>query len=275
MLAKFGDITTEYQSVNASKYVRHVDSIEYYGVDRVTKNENEAGKPISFDDKGVPDVWRIGVDGKRQYDHVPLTEDLQHWIFRINVEIYRGAMFANENEYRAYWKTLLKSHQYVGWFTSVLRGNGSHTNRAGFGNKPTGNIPARNYISGENMENGLPKFFHIVTGRWVAKKSRDVTKIVSGAKCLPVEVINISKSDYRNFHPFTHPHLFDRPLITGRNMVKDPKGGVKILSYFRAPYSQFGNLVTLPVMLPFDSEGWIPVDRIVEPSDAESGKKFF
>lgn len=271
MLLQFGNQTVLYSPKSDS--VRHVDSIENCGVDRTTYNEEQNGKPINFDDKGVPDVWRIGVDSKRPLDYVALTEDLQHWIFRINLEIYLGARFASETEYRAYWKTLPKSHQYIGWFTSVLRGNGSHTNRAGFGNKPTGNIPARNYISGEDMENGLPKFFHIVTGRWVAQKSRDVTKIVSGAKCLPVKVINISNGDYRDFHPFTHPHLFDRPLITGRNMVRD-KSGVRILSYFRAPYGQFGNLVTLPVMLPFDSEGWIPVDRIIEPADTMPGRKF-
>ncbi len=273
MLATFGKTTTEYQPVNAGDFVRHMDSIEYYGKDRLTYNE--AGKAPNFEEKGVPDVWRIGVDGKRARDYVSLTEDLQHWIFRINLEIYRGSMFASENEYRTYWKTLQKSNQFVGWFTSVLRGNGSHTNRAGFGDKPKGNISARNYINGDNPENEPPKFFHIVTGRWVAKKSREATKTIAGAKCLPVEVINISKGDYRSYHPFTHPHLFDRPLITGRNMIKDPKGGVKILSYFRAPYGQFGNLVTLPVMLPFDSEGWIPVDRIIEPSDTEPGKKFY
>jgi len=269
MLAQFGTQTVLYSLQERSEYVRHLDSIEYYGKDRLT--HNEAGKAPNFEEKGVPDVWRIGVDGKRARDYVSLTEDLQHWIFRINLEIYRGSVFASEAEYKTYWKTLTKSNQFVGWFTSVLRGNGSHTNRAGFGDKPKGNIPARNYINGDNPENEPPKFFHIVTGRWVAKKSRDVTKNIAGAKCLPVKVINISKGDYRDYHPFTHPHLFDRPLITGRNMVKEPSGGVRILSYFRAPYGQFGNLVTLPVMLPFDDEGWIPVDRIIEPSDTEPG----
>lgn len=270
MIANFGDVKAEYK-LKPAGYVRLKDSIELYGKDRLTYNE--AGKAPNFEEKGVPDVWRIGVDGKRPLDHVALTEDLQHWIFRINLEMYQGARFASEQAYRDYWRSMPKSNQLVGWFTSVLRGNGSHTNRAGFGEKPKGNIPARNYISGENPENGVPKFFHIVTGRWVARKSRDVTKNIAGVKCLPLEVINISKGDYRNYHPFTHPYLFDRPLITGRNMVKDPKGGVKILSYFRAPYSQFGNRVTLPVMLPFDNEGWIPVSQIVEPSDIEPGRK--
>ena len=191
------------------------------------------------------------------------------------LEVQHGYRFSSEQAYKNYWQSLPKSHQYIGWFTSVLRGNGSHTNRAGFGEKPKGNIPARNYINGDNPENGVPKFFHIVTGRWVARKTRNVTKNIAGVKCLPVEIINISKGDYKNFHPFTHPHLFDRPLITGRNMVKDPKGGVKILSYFRQPYGQFGNTITLPVMAPFDGEGWIPVDRIIEPSDTEPGKKIY
>lgn len=273
MIASFGNRLVEYRKALSNRYVRLKDSIELYGADRVTYTERMNGKPPRFADKAVPDVWRIGVDGKRPVDFVQLTEDLQHWIFRLNIEIYTGMPFQSEEDYRAFHKSLPRNHQLIGWFTSVLRGNGSHTNRAGFGDKPPGNTPARNYISGEDMENGEPKLFHIVTGRWVAEKSRDVTKTIAGAMCLPVKVINISKNDYRKYHPFTHPHLFDRLMITGRYMVQD-KSGTRITGYFRSPYGQFGGMVTLPVMLPFDDEGWLPVSQIVEPSDTEPGRKF-
>jgi len=272
-LTAFYPEQVEYKPDPSNPYVRLKDSIEYYGMDRVTYTERMNGNPPIFKDKAVPDVWRIGVDGKRPADFVRLTEDLQHWIFRLNVEMLMGNQFASEETYRTFHKTLGKSHQLIGWFTSILRGNGSHTNRAGFGNKPAGNIPARNYISGEDMQNEEPKLFHIVTGRWVAEKSRDVTKNIAGAKCLPVKVINVSKKDYRKYHPITHPHLFDRLMITGRNMVQD-KSGTRITGYFRSPYGQFGNMATLPIMLPFDDEGWLPVAQIVEPSDTEPGRKF-
>lgn len=272
-LTAFFPEQAQYRLKPQTPYVRLKDSIEYYGKDRVTYTEEMNGKPTRFADKAVPDVWRIEVDAKRPRDYVTLTEDLQHWIFRINVELCTGKPFASEETYRDFHKSLLKSHQLIGWFTSVLRGNGSHTNRAGFGNKPTGNIPARNYISGEDMENGEPKFFQIVTGRHVFEKSRDVKKNVAGALSTPVKVINISKGDYRKYHPWTHPHLFDRLMITGRNMVVD-KSGTRITGYFRSPYGQFGNMVTFPVMLPFDDEGWIASDKLIDPSDTEPGRKF-
>lgn len=270
-LTAFYPTQVEYRLAPSTPYVRLKDSIEYYGVDRVTRNEN--GGPIVFKNVAVPDVFRIEVDTKRPKDYVTLTEDLQHWIFRLNVELYTGMPFASESDYRAFHKSLPKSHQLIGWFTSVLRGNGSHTNRAGFGNKPAGNIPARNYISGEDMQNPEPKFFQIVTGRWVAEKSRDVKKNVAGALSTPVKVINISKGDYRKYHPWTHPHLFDRLMITGRNMAQD-KSGTRIVSYFRAPYGQFANMVTFPVMLPYDDEGWIASDKLIDPSDEMPGRKF-
>lgn len=273
MLAQFEARQVEYRLAPSTPYVRLMDSIEYYKKDRVTRNEQAAGKPPRFEDKSAPDVWRIEVDTKRPRDYVTLTEDLQHWIFRLNVELYTGMPFASEADYRAFHKSLPKSHQLIGWFQSVLRGNGSHTNRAGFGNKPAGNIPARNYISGEDMENPEPKFFQIVTGRHVFEKSRDVKKNVAGALSTPVKVINISNGDYRKYHPFTHPHLFDRLMITGRNMIQD-KSGTRIVSYFRAPYGQFGNMVTFPVILPYDDEGWIASDKLIDPSDTEPGRKF-
>lgn len=272
-LTAFYPEQVEYRLAPSNPYVRLKDSIEYYGADRVTHTERMNNKPVMFEDKAVPDVWRIEVDSKRPKDYVALTEDLQHWIFRLNVELYTGMPFASESDYRAFHKSLPKSHQLIGWFTSVFRGNGSHTNRAGFGNKPAGNIPARNYISGEDMQNPEPKFFQIVTGRWVAEKSRDVKKNVAGSLSTPVKVINISKGDYRKYHPFTHPHLFDKLMITGRNMVQD-KSGTRITGYFRSPYGQFGNMVTFPVMLPYDDEGWIASDKLIDPSDEMPGRKF-
>jgi len=108
MLATFEDTQVEYRLAPSNPYVRLKDSIEYYGVDRVTKNE--AGGPIVAKNIAVPDVWRIEVDTKRPRDYVTLTEDLQHWIFRLNVELYTGMPFASEADYRAFHKSLQRWH---------------------------------------------------------------------------------------------------------------------------------------------------------------------
>lgn len=241
---------------STARHVTIMDSLLLYGISRPTFNERAFNKPIMEDVRTLPDVWRINPAASAgKPDFVSMTEDIQHWIFRINVEVLQGYLFQSENEYRAFWKSLPPTHQLIKWFTSIFKGDRSHTNKAG-------SDTHRNYISGGNPSAEPMKFFQIVTGLWVGELESDRIQNVQGEKCLPLRVINISERDYRNYHPFTHPHLFDQPLLTGRDIIKD-KGGLKIIREFRESYSQFNRHAVLPVMLPYDSVGWYPVDRTI------------
>lgn len=273
MLAEFPTQTAPvwvvYEQASSARFVRVRDSIEQYGVDRCTYNERQNGKPPRFEDKGSPDVWNYETGKKQRF--ITLTEDIQHWMFRIMVEVYQGFRFNSESEYRD-WHKANKNGLLANWFTSILRSNGSHTNKSGFGEMFEGIPSSANYIRGEDLQNEPPKLWHLVTGRWVGELAGDETRMLYGSVCRPVKVINISKGDYRNYHPFDTPQYFDQPLITGRDMVKD-KSGVRILGHWRKPYGQFANKAIFPVCAPFDDVAWIPFKNLVE-DGSRPGRKF-
>lgn len=264
MLAEFQTSTKPafalYEQPAERLFVRVLDSIEQYGVDRCTYNEQSNGKPPRFEDKASPDVWNYETGKTQRF--VSLTEDIQHWMFRIFVEVYQGYKFRNETEYRD-WHRANKKGILANWFTSILRSNGSHTNKSGFGTMFE-NVPSSaNYIRGEDLQNDLPKLWHLVTGRFVGELYDDSIQSVYGAICRPIKCINISRGNYRDYHPFDTPEYFDQPMITGRYMVQD-KGGVRITGYFRSPYGQFAGKAVLPVASPYNDAVWMPAKYLVE-----------
>lgn len=264
----YPDVTIMYK-LASRPFVRLKDSIELYGMDRQTFTEKQNEKPLAVDVDGVPDVWRYTAFDKREY--VSMTEDIQHWIFRINCEAYIGRKFSSEAAYKSWWSALPKANIFIQWFTSLFTSDRSHTNRAGFGEKfgPS----AANYIAKNDLQNETPKFQRIVTGRWVGELASAKVESIKGIPYLPVKVINISKGDYKRYHPFDNPEYFDQPLITGRYIVTD-KGGSRIAGFWRRPYGQFSGAAVLPVMLANEDVAWLPVSQLVNPSDTEPGRKF-
>ena len=250
-------------------YARLKDSIEIYGVDRTTKNERENGKPPRIEDKSSPDVFNFET-GERER-HVTLTKDIQEWMFRCMVEYWQGWQFRTDSEWLD-WLDHNRKGQLAGWVTSVLRSNGSHTNKSAFGQMFASIPDHANWIKLENLDNGLPKFFYISTGRWVGEMPNENTARFAGVAHYGFKCINISKG-YKQFHPFTHPQLFDRPMITGRDMVID-KSGLRITGHWRAPYGQFDNRLVFPVMSQTKDIAWFPVQNVKLNSEIAPLRKF-
>jgi len=268
MLTAFGDTRVQYAL--KSNYARVRDTIELIGIDRCTRGEREKGASPRFEDKSAPDVFNFETGERERF--VTLTKDLQEWMFRCMVEYYQGWMFRTDSEW-ARWLDLNRKGTLAGWFTSVLRSNGSHTNKSGFGEMFPNVQDHANWIKLENLDNGLPKFFYIVTGRWVGELPNENTARFAGVPHYGFRCINVSKG-FKQYHPFTHPHLFDRPMITGRDMVKD-KSGVRIIPpYWRAPYGQFDNKLVFPVMSQTKDFAWIPVQNVKLNSEIKPLGKF-
>jgi hypothetical protein len=249
--------------VTDQPYARILDSIEVHGKDRRTHTEDtEPEVGFDADVTYVPDVWRFNPFPSEKQDFVRLTEDVQHWLFRINVERVLGYRFNAEADYRAFWKVQLGLYKkdrkngsaYLTWWRQVLKGDRSHTNRAGTDTH-------RDYIAEENLDADTPKLFHIVTGRFVGKLASTETRNVGGVMCKPFECINMS-GDYRQFHPDTHPHLFDQPIVTGRDLVYD-KGGWTITGYWWRVFHHFNKRVVFPLSLPFSDKAWYPAHLMV------------
>lgn len=245
----FPDGTT--YKIAADLRARVLDSIEVYGKSRITYNEGGAKTDLT----GVPDVWRINpksTAGKPQ--GVLMTSDWQHWFYRLNVERMRGQRFTDA-EYQAFWRLELKAYkaktggETIKDFNSCLRSKASHTNFAGVDKYA-------NYIAQERLGLGLPVFSNIVTGGWVGQYTVN----------MGFHVISANK-DYLQFHPFTHPWLFDEPLSTGR--IFKPGTREILRDDVRRSYGRFGNRLVMPVMLPVDDFGVLPDGKIELPSGGE------
>jgi hypothetical protein len=247
-------------------YVRVKNSLELYGMDRRSWHEGDGGD-AGFDSNvdSIPDVFRHNpseTGGKP--DFVFMTEDIQHWIFRLNVERVLGYRFESETAYRAFWKTELIRFQqkdplrpatFITWFNQLFKGDRSHTNFAGVNEYA-------NYIADLNMGTSLPKFSNIVTGDFVTElNDPTATKYIQGVVCRPLKCINISKNNYRSYHPLTHPALFDQPTVSGRDLEYTKEGWVKTAFWMRT-FHHFNVRVIVPFMLPQDSVTWMPASGL-------------
>ena len=254
IIARFPHGTALYekiiQPVRDGVFVVIKTSQEVYGVSRPTHN----GAVKRF--LALPDMWAITPEnqklpnGKPKPHYLVMTEDFCHWLFRLNVERHKRKKFESEQAYRD-WHTIARNknspeHQYIRWWVSLMKGDRSHTNRYG---SDTNYDP----ISGENEGRELMRYFQVVTGRGVLKLVKN-----RGDK-FGVEVINMSKGDYRNYHPDTHWWLFDQPIMTGRKQIgTDNKGSPIWDENLIVQFPQFEpTRPIMPVILPYDSVGWV------------------
>lgn len=235
-------------------------SYERYKKSRMTHNGSGDNKLMS-----VPDVWRINPEsvilsnGKQKPDFVAMTEDIQFWIFRLNVEKFFGVGFKNEAEFRSWAGKLSKDNFFVKSYRSLFKGDRSHTNRAG-------SDTHWDFISKEKNNGDLMKFSNLVTGRFIGKLVSTTPKNIRGALCYPFECINISKMNYKDTDPKEKWWLFDEPLLSGRSKILDSRGNWtgKYNENLPLPYPQFNppSRPILPVMLPYDDVAWIDASII-------------
>lgn len=251
-------------TVTRPHYVRVKTSLEIYGMDRRSHHEDE-GVGFDSDVTYLPDVWRHNpAVTKLKPDFVFMTEDIQHWIFRMNVERAIGRRFTSDLEYKTFWQADLARFKkkdptqpgtFIVWWNRLFTGDRSHTNFAGM-------ETCRNFIGDANFDGSLPKFSNVVTGDFVGELADPTqTKYLYGATCRPLKCIDISKGDYRKYSCFTHPELFDQPTVSGRDMVLE-KSGWRKTAYWMRTFYNFNVKVVLPFMLPQDDITWMPASDL-------------
>jgi len=166
MQAVFPAVDIQYSSI---PYARLLDTIEERGFSRITWNEIIKGGAVTPRFTGLPDAYRINPLLNKDRLTTLMTETFQRWIYRINVDrLFRRRLSDSEfNEFYEGELNLYRLKSEAGGhtirdFNSLFRGNGSHTNYAGVDTRA-------NFIAQENLDEGLPMFSNIVTGRWVGK----------------------------------------------------------------------------------------------------------
>lgn len=221
--------------------------------------------PRGQDDEGLPDMWPITPEISKDKQHFTLmTEDICHWMFRLNVEKFQGVKFESEAAYRDFWASLPKTHPLILDWKSLMKGDRSHTNRYG-------SDTCWDPISQADRK-GKPfmRYFQVVTGRWVAKVNSERTTQWK------VECIDAS-TNYRQYDPSVYWWLFDEPLITARVKVLNSNGKWDGRSWLHVsrPYEQFAPArPILPVLLSSDSRGMIykSISRLLDSYEVTPGK---
>lgn len=228
-------------------------------------NINEVGYPDMFGIRPENPKFTSGSKiGRAKPTFTVMTVDLCHWLFRLNVEKWQGWKFENEAAYMAWWKPLPKTNQLIKWWASLMKGDRSHTNRFG---SDTCFDPIS---QPDQKDKELMRFFQVVTGRFCAKVNSIRTTTYK------INCVN-ANSEYRLYHPDTHPWLFDEPLITARVKILDQFGkwDGKTWRHESRPYGQFDPASPiLPAMLPYDSYAVIDqsICRLLDPYEETPGK---
>lgn len=254
LIAKIHGVSAEYRlRTNAILHVK--SSWDYYGMSRPTWNEFQEGKSLRATVEGLPDVWRISPkDSRNKPDRIDLNEDRQHYLLKINLEAYRGYTVTKE-EYFDWFQSGEGVGTMVNWLTSSLTYYRSHANDAGMDN-------CANFLTGERLDGGLPKFAQLVTGWYNAKPifengqwmKRNIVNVGVG---YGFHCINASLNDHWNYSPLREWWLFDRPLSTGRTIIRDKAGSRIGRDDLHKPYPQFDGKLVFPVWLPRDSIAFI------------------
>lgn len=248
------------EQAQTANYLRVKSSYDFYGMSRPTWNEFEKPLPLRMEVEGLPDVWRVEPrDSKGKTDRISLDEDKQHWLLKINLEMYRGEEYTRD-EYFAWFKDVSTSEKLrqrdlmVNWLTSAMTKFRSHTNDFGMDNMA-------NYLKGERLDHDKPKFAQLVTGWYTAQpvyENGQVVKrnIAGHGECYGFKCIS-AKEDYWQYSPLREWWFFDMPLITGRVLGKDKSGGFIVRDDLHKPYPQFGGSLVFPVWLPQDNLAFI------------------
>jgi len=256
----------------SGQFLQVKSSWDFYTKSRPTHNNNPlgVGRPddtVSTWIHGLPDVWRVRAESLKigsqlKPDAIELNSDKQHWLLKIQWDFVTQVAHTKA-EYMAWTKT----SQFLPMareLTSACTKYRSHTNGYGMDNMA-------NYLLGERLDMGLPKFAQLVTGRFTGKAVLENSKpkvrnLAPEGQCVAVECID-STTDIWQYSPITHWWLFDMPLITARE-VQAGKEGLSILrDFLHLPYPQFSNLLVFPIWMYKDSVAWIPKVQTVEVSE--------
>lgn len=262
-----GSVLTRSQS--NSIYIKVKSSWDFYGKSRPTQNNNPlgVGRPsdlVTTWIHGLPDVWRVRVENlksgtKLKPDTIELDYDKQHWLLKIQLDFLTQKVHTKAEYFE--WVGGTQFLSMARELTSACTKYRSHTNGQGMDNMA-------NFLLGERLELGLPKFAQLVTGRFTGKAILEngkpkVRNLSPEGQCVAVECVN-SKVDIWQFSPVSHWWLFDMPLITARE-VQAGKDGLSILrDNLHLPYPQFSNLLVFPIWTYQDDVAWVPLNQTTQ-----------
>lgn len=263
-----GSVLTRSQSSNT--YIRVKSSWDFYGKSRPTHNSNPlgVGRPDGQSQwiHGLPDVWRVRVENLKvganiKPDTIELDSDKQNWLLKIQLDFLTQRVHTKAEYFE--WIGSTKFQSMAKDLTSACTKYRSHTNGHGMDNMA-------NFLLGERLDMGLPKFAQLVTGRFTGRAVLEngklkIRNLSPEGQCVAVECIN-SKVDIWQYSPVTHWWLFDMPLITARE-VQAGKDGLSILrDNLHLPYPQFSNLLVFPIWTYQDDVAWIPLNQTTQVS---------
>lgn len=256
MLANFNGVEILYKT-RPVLYGRVKSSFEFYGMSRPTYNEwpHNLIRHVG----GLPDVWRISEKSQvGQPENIPLTEDRQHWLLKINLEAYTNTAYTKEEYFNWFEKNPELALYLSRQLTTALTSYRSHTNKFGMDNM-------WNYLLKENIGNDVPKFAKLITGwaclKLLMEEGKPKTRYVYGKTSYAFECINASQDVWR-YSPLSHPWLFDQPLVTGRTFRWEGAWAID-RDNVHIPYGQFDDKLVFPIWMPAVNEAYIPSEQIV------------
>jgi len=245
-MADFTVITKGGSVYKMTPYKHAVCTLQYdrVGVSRLT----EVGSP-NMRTFGAPDTVRLPVQtGKKNM--ITLTEKMQIWMYQLCRERVPSMP---EADAKKSWRSLL---------SGAAEGN-SRTARA-FSNF-TGSNTNADYINRANLDADPIKIdFVLCGGARLMKIERDNRKTITSQACWKVAAID-PLSDFTQYHPSTHPHLFFFPTVSVRIPVLDRKGSPngQFIEYVSEPFPQFDNRAVMPIWgQPGEPFVYVPEDRI-------------
>ncbi len=216
---------------------------DLYGISRPTQNGN------GFSKVGAPDTVRLPtVVGKP--DTITLTQPMQEWMHRL---CWERTPSMKEVDAKMSWRGLT---------SGGTPGDGS-TARA-FSDY-AGSETHADYINGANLDQGAIKLKHIICGgSFVKILDDDNRKTIKSTDCFVVEAID-PLSDFKKYHPSTHPWLFFYPTISRRMPLKDARGRYsgKFIESLSIPFPQYNDKSIMPIWSsPGEGVVYVPKDRL-------------
>lgn len=256
--AFFGGTQVQY---TPAEYARVKSTYDLHKMSRPTYNEYLKGIGVQAKVTGLPDVYRmLHRDPNNAIEAFELDADKQHWLLKIQYDVSRNKNHTKAEYQNWYNLRTAEVTWMINQLTSSMTSYRSHTNKLGMDNM-------RNYLTGENMDKDLPKWAKLLTG-WACVKvimengKPRIRPISTYGDCVEFETIN-AQSDYWQYSPITHPHLFDKPLTTARILHIPATGAASIVrDDLHIPYGQFNNRLVFPVWMPDTDTAWIPVSQV-------------
>lgn len=263
-----------------AQWLRIKSSYELYGKSRPTYNNVPLGLGRDSDTQtewvyGLPDVFRyrvrnlLAADGSKKPDTIELDENKQHWLLKVQVDMRYGTVYSKD-EYFEWFNTSPDKHEMVSLLTSALAGDRSHTNFYGMDN-------SRNYLTGERMDMGLPKFSQIITGgsyvNPVLENGVPIKRnLAPEGNCVGFRCIK-SSADLWSISPLTNWDLFEFPAISGRLLNYGKEGITIVKDNLLMPYPQFNPKLTFPLWTYADDIAWVPAFTTIQTGSQDKLRK--